>query len=206
MKCSSWGNLDNVFGDVDKNELKKFALDMLERCFSTKDNQIKVNAFLQCEEDLSLKYSYSMSMNYPIVAPDGNIDFVDSFELKYIESLILLEMMFCIKNNIPIVKCPNCEQFFIAHNTGVQYCDRIYKDGKTCRQLGAKKLFSDKLKSDELLLVYEKKYQALYHKLKRSTDDKEKLALTEKISKLKECRMKYKKSEISPEEFLKVLE
>ena len=73
IATDDWGNLDNVFGDVNKKELKKFALDMLERCFSTKDNQIKVNAFMQCEEDLSLKYSYSMSMNYPIVSPDGNI-------------------------------------------------------------------------------------------------------------------------------------
>ena len=206
IAADDWRDLDNVIDGADKQKLKKFALDMLERCFSTKDNEAKVNAFFQCEADLAMKYSYSLSASHPIVTPDGGIDYVDSYVLNSVESLILLEMMFSIKYNRPIVKCPNCKRFFIASNTGIQYCDRIFKDGKTCRQLGAKKLFSDKLKSDELLSAYEKKYQALYHKQKRTTDETEKLALADKLSTLKDLRMKYKKSLISPEEFMKALE
>ena len=34
IATDDWGNLDNVFGDVDKNELKKFALAMRRRLIS----------------------------------------------------------------------------------------------------------------------------------------------------------------------------
>ena len=91
-------------------------------------------------------------------------------------------------------------------NTGVHYCDRIFKNGKTCRQLGAKKNYSEKVKADDLLLLYEKKHQVLYHRMKRSTNKKEQEELAQQLSIFREYRKKYKTSQIPPDEFKSILE
>ena len=50
IAMDEWGNLENFFPNEDKQQLKEFALSMLERCFSNKNNEEKVNAFLQIKK------------------------------------------------------------------------------------------------------------------------------------------------------------
>ena len=207
IAMDEWGNLENFFPNEDKQQLKEFALSMLERCFSNKSNEEKVNAFLQCDSDLKLgKYSYSICESRPVAIEDNRIDFVETYYLNSLQALILLEMMYSIRHNVLLTKCPNCSRFFIAHNTGVHYCDRIFKNGKTCRQLGAKKNYSEKVKADDLLLLYEKKHQVLYHRMKRSANKKEQEELAQQLSLFREYRKKYKTSQITPNEFKSILE
>jgi len=54
--------------------------------------------------------------------------------------------------------------------------------------------------------LYEKKYQALYYKRKKTTDEKALTAIKEKIVFYQDARSKYKKGEISSDEFISVLE
>ena len=62
------------------------------------------------------------------------------------------------------------------------------------------------LKSDSALSLYEKKYQALYYKRKKTTDEKALMAINEKIAVYQDARSKYKKGEISSDEFISMLE
>ena len=202
---NTWGTLENFFSNEDKSKLQAKAIDVLERCFSTKDSEKRLDAFLKCEEELKTGIGYSLSESKPVIMPDGSIGMVDTYWLNSVSSLILLEMMYSLRQNIPIVKCPICSKFFFANNNGIQYCDNIYKDGKTCRQIGAKKYFNQKLKSDELLLLYDKTYQATYYKRSKTSNEKEREELSERLKFLKEQRSKYKKGEINSEEFAKVL-
>lgn len=207
LAMDEWKNFEFFFPDANRQEVKEFAFSMLERCFSNRSSKEKINAFWQCESDLKLgKYQYSLCESYPISTFDNRIEFVEKYYLNRIQSLILLEMMFSIKYNVLISKCPNCSRFFIANNTGVIYCDRIFKNGKTCQQLGAKKSYLEKVKSDKLLLLYEKKYQVLYHRMKRSANKNEQEELAQKLDLLRNYRKKYKASQITPEEFKNILE
>ena len=147
-----------------------------------------------------------MSEKKAIVNTDDNIDMVETYWLTNLLGLLLVEMMHAILHNIPILKCPVCKRFFIAENHGIQYCDNIYKDGKTCRQIGAKKQFKEKVKSDSALSLYEKKYQALYYKRKKTTEEKALTAIKEKIAFYQDARSMYKKGEISSDEFISMLE
>lgn len=206
LAMGEWKNFEFFFPDANRQEVKEFAFSMLERCFSNKSSKEKINAFWQCESDLNLrKYKYSVCESYPIATVDNRIEFIEKYYLKHIQSLILLEMMFSIRYNVLIAKCPNCSRFFIANNTGVIYCDRIFKNGKTCQQLGAKKSYSEKVKSDNLLLLYEKKYQVLYHRMKRSANKNEQEDLAQKLKLLRNYRKKYKASQITAEEFKSIL-
>ena len=54
--------------------------------------------------------------------------------------------------------------------------------------------------------TYEKKYQVLYHRMKRSANKKEQEELAQQLSIFREYRKKYKTSQITPDEFKSILE
>ena len=64
-----------------------------------------------------------------------------------------------------------------------------------------KKRSKETKQADELLLLYDKVYQATYYRHKKCTDETQKAQLNTRLKQLMEYRMKYKKSEISADEF-----
>ncbi len=194
------------FPDEDFEKLKDYANTILEKCFSEKDNNKKIEAYFWCDEQSKLSKGISMIHSRPAVGADGVIEMVDSYKLTSLSAFMLLEAMYSIRYNIPIVKCPNCKQFFIGHHNGVLYCDRVYRNGKTCRQIGAKKQFADKVKANETLARYEKIYQSMYYKKSKATDKKEQAALTERLTLLKDNRMKYRNGILTEDEFIQFLD
>lgn len=206
VATGNYGALSILFPVHELDTLRDKANSLLELCFSSKKGEDKLSAYYKCEEEFSLCGGCIMSEKKAIVNTDDNIDMVETYWLTKLSGLLLVEMMHAILHNIPILKCPVCKRFFIADNHGIQYCDNIYKDGKTCRQIGAKKQFKEKVKSDSALSLYEKKYQALYYKRKKTTDEKTLTAIKEKIAFYQDARSKYKKGEISSDEFISMLE
>ncbi|NLB81194.1 MAG: hypothetical protein GX800_06215 [Clostridiaceae bacterium] len=77
---------------------------------------------------------------------------------------------------------------------------------KTCKQVGAKKQFVKKMKTDDVLHLYEKTYQATYYKGRKLSSGIEKKKNDELLSCLKTYRMKYKQGELSGERFKESLE
>ena len=66
-----------------------------------------------------------------------------------------------IENNIPIKICKNCGKYFIPENRNSSiYCNRIYKDKKTCKEIGANIAYNEKLKKDEVNALYRKTLSA----------------------------------------------
>lgn len=60
-------------------------------------------------------------------------------------AFISLELINIQSHSIIIKQCENCKHFFIPSNRSDEiYCDRIFKDGKTCKQVG----YSIKEKND----------------------------------------------------------
>ncbi len=197
-----WITVSSFFPWLDFSKFQEDANYILEKCFSEKDNEKKVRAYLWCDEQIKSHNGYSNCITKPMVLPDGTVGMLDTYTVNSFSAVLFLEAMYSIRYNIPIVKCPNCKQFFIGHHTGVLYCDRVNKNGKTCRQIGAKKLFADKVRSNDALARYEKAYQSLYYKKTKAKDEKEKAELTAKLTLLKDNRIKFRNGEISEEEFI----
>ena len=66
-------------------------------------------------------------------------------------------VLYFIENNIPIKICKNCGKYFIPENRiSSIYCNRIYKDKKTCKEIGANNAYNEKLKKDEVNSLYRK--------------------------------------------------
>lgn len=196
-----WSTLLN-FLDIQRNfsRYTAYAGNFLEKCFSEKEKQSKINGYKLCDSELGLsekKYTVSKTIGESIS---------DTYHVTSVFDLINLEMLYAVMNDISISKCKSCGKYFAAWSAGAQYCERISDGGRTCKQAGAKRLFTESLKSDETLLQYEKAYQATYYKYKRAVSDKEKSALNQKILTLKNLRVRYKQGDISATDFFKLID
>lgn len=70
-------------------------------------------------------------------------------------------VLYFIENNIPIKICKNCGKYFIPENRiSSVYCNRIFENHKTCREVGAINAYNEKLKKDEVNLLYRRTLSA----------------------------------------------
>ena len=104
--------------------------------------------------------------------------------------------------NMHISRCKNCLKYFASAYSGADYCDRVNPEGKTCKWTGSKKTYASNIKADENLVLYEKIYQSLQYKRRRTTDDEMLEKLNFNIILLTKCRAKYKSGEHSADKFL----
>ena len=77
---------------------------------------------------------------------------------------ISLKTLLSISKNIKILRCKNCNRYFIPdtnHNT--KYCDFLFDEKRTCKEIGSQRTYDKKLENDELLKLYRKRYKDLAH-------------------------------------------
>lgn len=95
-----------------------------------------------------------------------------SFKSKDILNIIYLSFKHieCYKH--PILQCENCKKLFIpdsAHD--IKYCNNIFKNNKTCKQLAPELKYQKTLKADPVLQKYRSRYQAI-QRLARENPEK----------------------------------
>lgn len=90
-----------------------------------------------------------------------------------LDALLLLELSKICENKIKIKKCQNCGKYFIPESrTDEIYCDRTspQDDQMDCKEYGSKKLWYDRLKSDEAAKLSRNIYMAKQMLVKRNPD------------------------------------
>lgn len=61
------------------------------------------------------------------------------YEIDNFYNLLFLELYFILQEKTYLKKCKNCGKYFLTTNSAVIYCDNIFSDDKTCREIGAVK-------------------------------------------------------------------
>lgn len=90
-----------------------------------------------------------------------------------LDALLLLELSKICENKIRIKKCQNCGRYFIPESrTDEIYCNRISPQNNqmSCKEYGSKKLWYDKLRSDEIAKLSRNIYMAKQMLVKRNPD------------------------------------
>lgn len=83
------------------------------------------------------------------------------FNCHVIETACFISILELIKNNTPIYICKNCGNYFIpSSKKNTLYCNNIFEHGKTCQEIGAMVTYNEKLKKDEINLLYRKTLSA----------------------------------------------
>lgn len=112
---------------------------------------------------------------------------------------ISFKKLLSLDNNIKIKKCANCNKYFIPktmHDT--KYCDEIFKDNKTCKEIGRELAYKESLAKEPLLKAYRSRYQTL----SKQASEREKHEMYEYFKKEGPVmRKKFINTEITAEEF-----
>ena len=83
--------------------------------------------------------------------------------------ICLIELEELLISNKVLRQCKNCGRWFIpSGRNDAEYCDRAISliDKRTCRMIGPRKNFSNKLQSDPISMAYRKSYKKLHQRLK----------------------------------------
>lgn len=124
------------------------------------------------------------------------------YEIDNFYNLLFLELCFILQEKTYLKKCKNCGKYFLTINSAVIYCDNVFEDNKTCREIGANKVFSKNLERDEAYNLYRKVYKKK-QALAKSKGGNFEIEYNLFKNQGKDKKNAYKLKEISKEEFIK---
>ena len=126
------------------------------------------------------------------------------YEIDNFYNLLFLELCFILQEKTYLKKCKNCGKYFLTTNSAVIYCDNVFEDNKTCREIGASKVFTKNLEKDEAYNLYRKVYKKK-QALAKSKGGTFEIEYNLFKNQGKDKKNAYKLKEISKEEFMKWL-
>lgn len=132
--------------------------------------------------------------------------------IQSLEEMLYLEFMEMIKRGIRVKRCALCDRYFVlADKRRRDYCDRVYKGKRTCKQIGAKQKFNESVNDDIYLLQFQTIYNRMYSRYYRMDawdSDKPTNKITEEAFKAwtdmaSKARQEYKAGKINGEELVR---
>lgn len=124
------------------------------------------------------------------------------YEIDNFYNLLFLELYFILQEKTCLKKCKNCGKYFLTINSAVIYCDNVFEDNKTCREIGASKVFSKNLERDEAYNLYRKVYKKK-QALAKSKGGSFEVEYNLFKNQGKDKKNAYKLKEITKEDFIK---
>ena len=102
--------------------------------------------------------AFHHSVNYGVISGllKGEYYLLPYYVVSNSLAALELDLVQTFQNHKHIKKCENCGKFFIPSSRSDEiYCDNIYRNGKTCKQIG----YENKINGDEILKEYRKIYK-----------------------------------------------
>jgi len=86
-----------------------------------------------------------------------------NYEIKNLQSLVMLDYLKIYNANIPVKVCENCGKYFIPRiRSDEKYCNYQFKNGKSCKETG----YEIKLKGDIFKTAYRKAYKTQHARIR----------------------------------------
>ena len=131
-----------------------------------------------------------------------------TFESTDICQLLIIELQEIVcMDKFEIKKCKNCGKYFVPEKrTDELYCNNIYEDGRTCKEIGSFKVKQKMINDDDDLRTYRNVYQKLLLRTRRNPEN---LQYEKEFEKFKEdnrkMREKLDKGKVTYEEYVEWL-
>ena len=193
-------------------------LEILKRLDAILQTQHYIELALQmlCE-----KKEFSIAKDFPM------LDSVETVQILSMDKALRAEYYFrspcnyycylflMLLNKKPnVARCQCCGDYFIPKTKKVTlYCDRVIKNGKTCKQIAPHLKRRINAKSDEVFKTFERTKQKMYKRYERANDSLEPLAhglswneYEQWQKSAREAKDKYVLGEITAEEALEIIE
>ena len=187
---------------------KDYALEMLNSTITLKNRDENyyslINGLCLSIENLKINFDTENTFNNRKLA--GVIPFYFSSSKFEDILIIVLKELLTYKNSFRIQKCQNCGKYFIpktAHPT--LFCDEIYQNNSTCKQIGSELRHQKTLEKDSILQEYRKRYQNLASEASKSDNPIIKQMYEDYKREGSIMRKKYLQNKITKDEFKKWL-
>ena len=122
-------------------------------------------------ENLQKKQVPPVSTMFRYNEPDNVIAGITNSITYYfwdIGDLVLFDMIEMEKRGIELKQCQNCGKYFVPESRSDEiYCNNIFKNNRTCRQIG----YENKINNDEVLREYRKIYKTQNARKQRNKDN-----------------------------------
>ena len=144
--------------------------------------------------------------------------FTGTLEAEYcfrsIKSYFQFLLIIYLNSNPNVAHCLFCRQYFIPKTRKTTlYCDRVLKNGKTCKEVAPALKHKIAVDTDPVLKAFERTKQKMYKRYERTADSLNKLSKGISIEEYwnwndaaTEARDKYLRGELTEEEALKIIE
>lgn len=117
---------------------------------------------------------YGQNINVSFFFDEDTGEMYSEYEINDIHSVLYFDLINCLNKKIIIKQCENCHKFFIPTKRSDEiYCDRLFKNQKTCKEVG----YSEKIKDNAFMLAYTKARKTQHARIrynKHISDYKEK--------------------------------
>jgi hypothetical protein len=126
--------------------------------------------------------------------------------IENLQEMLYFEFTEMLKQGLQVKKCKLCNDYFILRNKHeTDFCDRIFKGKRTCKQVGSKKVYEKRVAGDPVLKEYQRIYKRYAARCANGDKPFEKfpkskfynISLTEWRQLAVELRQKYCNGEIS---------
>jgi hypothetical protein len=144
--------------------LQRQALELLTQIWATDTSEKSVNekmtaCYLEAEQAGKELFCFCpQQMNYELLYQET---FAEVLCPKTVYDLIDYHLRECLKREIKMRVCKNCGRLFavIGHG-GIEYCDRPFDEkGRTCKEIGAFRVWEKSKSDDEVFKVYRREYK-----------------------------------------------
>jgi hypothetical protein len=162
---NAFGNVDcQVISDSEDSYIKKTTMDLIMNYLNNHPTEELDSFQRNLKKFIRSRNSQSIPADLGFEASQNIIHkvyfFAGAFREHYIIEDIVSYCMFALVKmdnlNIPIRECQNCGYFFIPSSRSDEiYCDRIIKNGKSCKDIG----YENKILSDPFSKAYRTAYK-----------------------------------------------
>ena len=152
-------------------------------------------------------YKYSLEeLTKQLDENDSLIKMTNVYTSEKLSNIAFVVLEQIVKNyNLPIKTCQYCGRYFIPSiRQDELYCDLPNRDGKSCREKGAKQTYRKNLEKIPALLEYRKAYQKKFMEVSRSDNNKKLKKDFDSWKKLAQNKIRdYKQGKVTEDELYK---
>ena len=152
-------------------------------------------------------YKYSLEeLTKQLDENDSLIKMTNVYTSEKLSNIVFVVLEQIVKNyNLPIKTCQYCGRYFIPSiRQDELYCDLPNRDGKSCREKGAKQTYRKNLEKIPALLEYRKAYQKKFMEVARSDNNKKLKKDFDSWKKIAQSKIRdYKQGKVTEDELYK---
>ena len=177
---------------------------IMEVCFGTTDGMTQQERWTRTAAIYPRIYSHPFAVRWK---PDKET-WVREYEIRSLTELYIFELCAALRSDKRIVRCQHCWRYFVPKTKKkTDYCDRVWKDGSTCKQRGPNLKRKDGPSEDKYLLAFKKLRARFYERDYRYYADQPGMSVpfgsySDWIEDASSARIEYLNGSISGEEFL----